>query len=185
MGTCKGVPQRAVMSCAASSQPLFCRKMAQRSSWLLGGVVLLQATNQREQTINNRCFTLLSCTQIARGRQSAPEYQRRANQTASSFSSPVRIRMMRSTAVTKILPSPILPVWALLVIRITSYNVCYTKLLRWWQHNCLDLSIGDARISLNNCDAYDKKYRDHYVITSYSIHYTKLYEPSSSVPLNC
>lgn len=32
----------------------------------------------------------------------------------------------------------------------------------WWQHNCLDLSIGDARISLNNCGAYDKKYRDHY-----------------------
>ena len=36
----------------------------------------------------------------------------RVRQTAASFSSPVRIRMTRSTSVTKILPSPILPVRA-------------------------------------------------------------------------
>ena len=31
----------------------------------------------------------------------------------------------------------------------------------WWQHNCLDLGIGDSRIKLN-CDKIDGKYRDHY-----------------------
>ncbi|MCD8547495.1 MAG: hypothetical protein LRY38_03385 [Aeromonadaceae bacterium] len=31
----------------------------------------------------------------------------------------------------------------------------------WWQHNCLDLSLGEVRLTLN-CQAYDKKYRDHY-----------------------
>ncbi|SAK99018.1 hypothetical protein AWB83_05999 [Caballeronia ptereochthonis] len=36
----------------------------------------------------------------------------RSAQTAASFSSPVRMRMTRSTSATKILPSPILPVRA-------------------------------------------------------------------------
>ena len=43
-------------------------------------------------------------------------------------------------------------------IRITSYNVCYTKLLRYIRSE------------------QPKLYKNIAVITSYSIHYTKLYE---------
>ena len=45
--------------------------------------------------------------------------------------------------------------------RITSYNVCYTKLLRDSSHR----RVGGRRQEAT-----------HAVITSYSIHYTKLYE---------
>ena len=48
--------------------------------------------------------------------------------------------------------------------RITSYNVCYTKLLRR-----VIAKVVPARHLLRNLD----------VITSYSIHYTKLYEISN------
>ena len=43
-------------------------------------------------------------------------------------------------------------------LRITSYNVCYTKLLRLTESNHPDF------------------FGKNYVITSYSIHYTKLYD---------
>ena len=60
--------------------------------------------------------------------------------------------------------------------RITSYNVCYTKLLRYifrlavFCHNayCCEHIVHKVRIHLG-------LQRQH-VITSYSIHYTKLYE---------
>ena len=50
--------------------------------------------------------------------------------------------------------------------RITSYNVCYTKLLRIMK-----------RTKNTWCVMQTKEIREHLcVITSYSIHYTKLYE---------
>ena len=56
-------------------------------------------------------------------------------------------------------------------IRITSYNVCYTKLLRAPRR-------GDERAP--QADGGDRRPPDppphHGVITSYSIHYTKLYD---------
>ena len=59
--------------------------------------------------------------------------------------------------------------------RITSYNVCYTKLLRATAIAKADLivtelavfSIGENGLILEEIDS---------VITSYSIHYTKLYD---------
>ena len=58
--------------------------------------------------------------------------------------------------------------------RITSYNVCYTKLLRIWNRNytlvCFRPIVLSATIlSPGNLQTLN-------VITSYSIHYTKLYE---------
>ena len=58
--------------------------------------------------------------------------------------------------------------------RITSYNVCYTKLLREISGN----DIGNFSIQTYVADqSYFKLYG--FVITSYSIHYTKLYEFST------
>ena len=69
------------------------------------------------------------------------------------------------------------------VIRITSYNVCYTKLLRdskktkefkqierktWQLKNGASAALD--RLAENELES------GHIVITSYSIHYTKLYE---------
>ena len=100
--------------------------------------------------------------------------------------------------------------------RITSYNVCYTKLLRWMMAQTKDIighadqyakdHCGDGIIALPtwrirketvaherqqqkqmssgligvwSCLEAGSSYRARYcVITSYSIHYTKLYEPS-------
>ena len=80
--------------------------------------------------------------------------------------------------------------------RITSYNVCYTKLLRTFALN----QVSDTAIFLNETLRDSVKYENLYkyfkmtaipskpatksikyiavtdVITSYSIHYTKLYE---------
>ena len=53
------------------------------------------------------------------------------------------------------------------IVRITSYNVCYTKLLR-------DISILPTLAT--EPLLLPKLYAPHPVITSYSIHYTKLYE---------
>ena len=60
--------------------------------------------------------------------------------------------------------------------RITSYNVCYTKLLRDEQEihkyeagSVLKIPF-QTKMNVGNKDA------DVLVITSYSIHYTKLYE---------
>ena len=55
-------------------------------------------------------------------------------------------------------------------IRITSYNVCYTKLLR--SEIVFDLYCGVGTIGMYVAKGAKKVY----VITSYSIHYTKLYE---------
>ena len=62
--------------------------------------------------------------------------------------------------------------WGKVIVRITSYNVCYTKLLRT-----------DARVYLNPDEVQggellikNEDGRYFRVITSYSIHYTKLYE---------
>ena len=57
-------------------------------------------------------------------------------------------------------------------VRITSYNVCYTKLLR-------RLHIGATKENSTRTKRYlRKRYFGllQHVITSYSIHYTKLYE---------
>ena len=59
------------------------------------------------------------------------------------------------------------------IIRITSYNVCYTKLLR-----AHEAGKGIV-IVVNKWDLYEKDNTATLrftVITSYSIHYTKLYE---------
>ena len=58
------------------------------------------------------------------------------------------------------------------MIRITSYNVCYTKLLRLDQH-ILDFVAESARVH-----EYRAAHRSGNagVITSYSIHHTKFYE---------
>ena len=77
--------------------------------------------------------------------------------------------------------------------RITSYNVCYTKLLRGanldfgtlkdphtaaeLERTALGVSVGYGFKKLNLASAVE--YR---VITSYSIHYTKLYETCRSGP---
>ena len=68
--------------------------------------------------------------------------------------------------------------------RITSYNVCYTKLLRDYRFR-MPASSGNPSRSRS----YDPGLlsvapagsADNLVITSYSIHYTKLYEFPSSV----
>ena len=65
----------------------------------------------------------------------------------------------------KPLPKLLLPNLAAATPRITSYNVCYTKLLRLFQGKN---SITGSKIILYRRD----------VITSYSIHYTKLYDPT-------
>ncbi|UBO73509.1 hypothetical protein [Aeromonas rivuli] len=36
-----------------------------------------------------------------------------------------------------------------------------TKEYDWWQHNCLDIRIGDSRLK-TDCGNMDGKYRDHY-----------------------
>lgn len=36
-----------------------------------------------------------------------------------------------------------------------------TKEYDWWQHNCLDIRIGDSRLK-TDCGSMDGKYRDHY-----------------------
>ena len=66
--------------------------------------------------------------------------------------------------------------------RITSYNVCYTKLLRGqrWANVDVELECGSGVVPFE----YSMKNKVHSVqwamgldvITSYSIHYTKLYE---------
>ena len=74
--------------------------------------------------------------------------------------------------------------------RITSYNVCYTKLLRWMGIDFIENYINTHIIangkefeeiyeSISKNNALLKKINsniDNFVITSYSIHYTKLYE---------
>ena len=82
------------------------------------------------------------------------------------------------------------------MIRITSYNVCYTKLLRAADHPLAvrvglaqapaDLERRDLTIHAIALDLADGEVSDPYdgigdlgrrlVITSYSIHYTKLYD---------
>ena len=82
--------------------------------------------------------------------------------------------------------------------RITSYNVCYTKLLRFLgnvaeqpQHESgqgVDVLFRQPQIEPSiyrpqGSTAVDQitprfEFPQHYVITSYSIHYTKLYDPS-------
>ena len=69
--------------------------------------------------------------------------------------------------------------------RITSYNVCYTKLLRcnraapvWRIHfrSGLTPQRHTADSSKEICIGPATELHDYIVITSYSIHYTKLYE---------
>ena len=85
-----------------------------------------------------------------------------------------------------------LPPGAQVIARITSYNVCYTKLLRFtgdWgfqaepvfaamQTRISTEAEGDAWIArLNDVPRYfAENVANMRVITSYSIHYTKLYE---------
>ena len=64
--------------------------------------------------------------------------------------------------------------------RITSYNVCYTKLLRLLMDETT-VQVLDERDKSNTSKSYMWVQRGFYdgkpiVITSYSIHYTKLYE---------
>ena len=62
-------------------------------------------------------------------------------------------------------------------IRITSYNVCYTKLLR----SLVAILDADKEGFLRSESAIMQVAgRTARVITSYSIHYTKLYEPRTS-----
>ena len=58
--------------------------------------------------------------------------------------------------------------------RITSYNVCYTKLLRFAKHiqQFLIMFFWECQKELFWFDCID----NYIVITSYSIHYTKLYD---------
>ena len=85
--------------------------------------------------------------------------------------------------------------------RITSYNVCYTKLLRekikngrlaqweWENFNRKLKVLEDAPIFIDDTPALSifefraKCRRLKIVITSYSIHYTKLYENELNLPL--
>ena len=70
--------------------------------------------------------------------------------------------------------------------RITSYNVCYTKLLRIRGPVVLDFSreitpllskFDEVPVLVNLTKGMnEEQIRAHFVITSYSIHYTKLYE---------
>ena len=61
------------------------------------------------------------------------------------------------------------------VLRITSYNVCYTKLLR--NHGFSAGWIPDhEREYSSQVQPLDRRHPRPCVITSYSIHYTKLYE---------
>ena len=64
------------------------------------------------------------------------------------------------------------------VIRITSYNVCYTKLLRTF---LVCTFINNKSLSVTNglCSKLTA------VITSYSIHYTKLYDIRIRSPSTC
>ena len=74
-----------------------------------------------------------------------------------------------------------------LKFRITSYNVCYTKLLRITT-NGPDISVYYDLANNSNPDKFVLKgkaalgaefYIPSHVITSYSIHYTKLYDMKS------
>ena len=86
------------------------------------------------------------------------------------------------------------------VLRITSYNVCYTKLLRGELKRKADKDPEDYALFWNNFGAVLKEglYEDESqrgailelarfqtVITSYSIHYTKLYDPSRRSGSGC
>ena len=64
-------------------------------------------------------------------------------------------------------------------VRITSYNVCYTKLLRFFISFPVHWIISpwdfpSLNVLCSRC--YTEFFRCSSVITSYSIHYTKLYE---------
>ena len=61
-------------------------------------------------------------------------------------------------------------------IRITSYNVCYTKLLRIRGFGSYRVKKKNARQARNPKSGESVFVPEHYVITSYSIHYTKLYD---------
>ena len=70
-------------------------------------------------------------------------------------------------------------------IRITSYNVCYTKLLRYVyyairSHNIYviegDQQTTNDALRIQKAGAKAIQVNTGNVITSYSIHYTKLYE---------
>ena len=61
------------------------------------------------------------------------------------------------------------------VNRITSYNVCYTKLLRSFK-SFLIVPTAFSKFEVN---------KKRLVITSYSIHYTKLYEAACSSRRSC
>ena len=72
-------------------------------------------------------------------------------------------------------------VTALLPNRITSYNVCYTKLLRKFIIFChltdqICNAFGSLFILIKPQNLF-LSLEPGYVITSYSIHYTKLYDP--------
>ena len=62
-------------------------------------------------------------------------------------------------------------------IRITSYNVCYTKLLRVYVYEApLRLWHWTNALSITALALTGWLIGSPFVITSYSIHYTKLYE---------
>ena len=68
--------------------------------------------------------------------------------------------------------------------RITSYNVCYTKLLRYMHaiERCLAagrqaiMLVPEISLTPQTVGLFQERFSDGIVITSYSIHYTKLYE---------
>ena len=70
-----------------------------------------------------------------------------------------------------------------LKLRITSYNVCYTKLLRGRLYCLVFCCAGNAfryrSDGLTGLGVYAGSENGRLVITSYSIHYTKLYDFSS------
>ena len=59
--------------------------------------------------------------------------------------------------------------------RITSYNVCYTKLLRLYHRNPMHAPTNAEQ---KMASSPTPVMNGMFVITSYSIHYTKLYEPN-------
>ena len=67
--------------------------------------------------------------------------------------------------------------------RITSYNVCYTKLLRnisqYHGFQVCDTLVKETSLKLQNT-FHHFVYGFLAVITSYSIHYTKLYDPMNT-----
>ena len=60
------------------------------------------------------------------------------------------------------------------LLRITSYNVCYTKLLRFDQIYAAKMPVVHPSCAIALRMRFDKM--EEGVITSYSIHYTKLYD---------